>query len=215
VVFKKVVGDLIPSSGLPALLDSLRNTPFPIVTVGDTTTLNFVRGNVVPDLSIIDLGTRRGDLPNSEKEILEEFMSGADVLCLKNPQEWITVELWEAIRNFFQGYSSHPGREQESVQADGYGPMAGGHYKKFKIGRPDRMATTPKIIWIEGEEDLASLPCIHFTSTGGHVFYGLPDKGLIHIQVQQDHRTIVRDALKMMEAYDEPLNNKSDRQSTT
>lgn len=72
------------------------------------------------------------------------------------------------------------------------------------------MATTPKIIRIDGEEDLASLACVYFATQGGHVLYGLPDKGLIHIQVQEDHRTIVRDALIKMEALYEPLSNKSD-----
>ena len=73
------------------------------------------------------------------------------------------------------------------------------------------MGTTPLIIRIEGEEDLASLPCIYFANKGGHVLYGLPDMGLVHIQVDEKHRTIVRDALMNMEALYEPHNNESDR----
>lgn len=76
------------------------------------------------------------------------------------------------------------------------------------------MSATPKIIRIEGEEDLASLPCIHFATRGGHVLYGLPDRGLIHIPVSEDYREVVRNALITMEASYEHIDNQSDREPT-
>ena len=169
-------------------------------------------------------------LDPSDLERLERFLSHGEVVVIRNPQEEITTELWDAIHGFYRDFHfrvlsddvdrgavmavetrvenrknvdavhEKPGRDRELSQTE---------YNKFKIGRPGRMGTTPLIIRIEGEEDLASLPCIYFAVKGGHVLYGLPDMGLVHIQVNEKHRTIVRDALMKMEALYEPHNNES------
>jgi uncharacterized protein (UPF0218 family) len=157
----------------------MEEIPLPIVCIGDTTTINMFHAGVIPDLAIIDFGTRRGDLGDGDMKRMHEIlaMETVRVVEVENPAEWITKELWESIREFFTHY-----------------------YNKFKIGRPERKGTTPLFIRVNGEEDLASLPCVHFAEQGGHILYGLPDKGLIHIQVDTTHRTIVRDALLEMEA---------------
>ena len=236
--FKENVGELVKGNGaaFTDLLNSLRAARHPIASVGDTTTLNLVEGGVIPDLSVIDLGTRRGLLESRDRDRMERFLSHGDVVMVRNPQGEITTELWDTIREFYGNFHSRVLSDdvdcaEATAVGNGVGNRVGNgedvdtarekpegdrkpdqtEYNKFKIGRPGRMGTTPLIIRIEGEEDLASLPCIYFANKGGHVLYGLPDMGLVHIQVDEKHRTIVRDALMNMEALYEPHNNESDR----
>jgi len=196
------VGDLITDDDFSKLITSLQSTEHSVVAVGDTTTLNLVKAGLIPDLSIIDLGTRRGRLAAEDIQDMEHFTAKARILDINNPREEITTELWNAVRDFYSEFHSSP----EDPQSDEH---LESNHNKFKILRPGRMGTTPLIIRIEGEEDLASLPCVYFATDGGHVMYGLPDVGLIHIQVDETQRTIVRDALRKMEALYEPHNNQS------
>jgi len=188
IAFKEVTGELIQDPGLPALFDRLRGSELPIASIGDTTTLNMISVGLVPDLAIVDFGTRRGKLNERDIGRLQQFLGTGKVMEIENPPETIMRELWENIKEFYTVF-----------------------YNKFKIRRPGRMGTTPVIIRIIGEEDLASLPCVYFAEKGGHVLYGLPGKGLIHIQVNETQRTIVRDALMMMEALNGTQDNQSDR----
>lgn len=175
--FKQVVGELVTDEGLDDLANRLKNSSLPILCVGDTTTINLFQAGVIPDLAIVDFETRRGAIDDSDSLRLQKLFSTGVVKEVRNPQEWVTTELWDTIRDFFSKY-----------------------YNKFKIGRPERKGIIPLFIRIIGEEDLAALPCVYFAKQGGHILYGLPDEGLIHIQVDETHRTIVRDALIEMEA---------------
>ena len=184
---KEGIGTLITDSDFAGLCGLLNETNFPIAAVGDTTTLRLIGHGVTPDLSIVDLGTRRGVLNSRDMGEMESILSSGNVVEIKNPPAVLTKGLWEVIRDF---------------------------YKKFKIRRPERMGTAPLIIRVFGEEDLAALPCIYFSQAGGHVLYGLPDKGLVHVQVNETHKIIVCDALRKMEAMNGPQGNQSDREST-
>ena len=163
-VFKENIGELIRERELRNFLDMIKSSKFPIITIGDTTTLTFLTNDIVPDLSIVDLGTRRGELEGKDLDSINAFLQTGDVTKIRNPAETITEELWNAV--------SHA-------------------CTKFKIGRPERKGTIPAILRIIGEEDLASLPCIYFCPDKGHVLYGLPDKGMVHIQVEPEHKKIV------------------------
>ncbi len=53
-------------------------------------------------------------------------------------------------------------------------------------------------IEIEGEEDLATLPCISLAVDGSQVAYGLPDQGLVLVEVNDESKNRVRRILERM-----------------
>ncbi len=167
------IGELVPDSALHSICSSLHNSPTPVAAVGDITVIRLFQCGVIPDLCIVDMGTHRGGLKKEEAKEMEALFSRGRVVDIENPGGAITLELWKNIEEF---------------------------YKKFKITKLEREATVPLILRIHGEEDMASLPCIYLSPEGGHVCYGLPEKGLVHIEVNERHRLTVRDVLKRMEA---------------
>jgi hypothetical protein len=57
----------------------------------------------------------------------------------------------------------------------------------------------PIIIDVNGEEDLATLPCIKMLPEGGTVVYGQPDKGLVVVNVSKEIKEKVEEMLREME----------------
>lgn len=171
--FRENIGVLVQEGEMKEFCKRLRATRYPVATVGDITTLRILQCGITPDLCIVDMSTQRGGLKSDEKENMEKFMAGCKVVHVDNPPGKITTELWNLIEDF---------------------------YKKFKIRKREHGGTVPLLIHVHGEEDLASLPCIYLSPEGGHVCYGLPEKGLVHIQVDERHILKVRDVLKRMEA---------------
>ncbi len=53
-------------------------------------------------------------------------------------------------------------------------------------------------IEVDGEEDLATLPCISLAEKGSLVAYGLPDQGLVVVDVDDASRNRVRKILEKM-----------------
>ena len=54
------------------------------------------------------------------------------------------------------------------------------------------------LIMVEGEEDLAALPCILMAPEGAYVVYGIPDEGMCVVKVDENARKKVKEALSMM-----------------
>ena len=52
------------------------------------------------------------------------------------------------------------------------------------------------LIVVEGEEDLSSLPAILLAPEGVTIIYGLPDKGIVLIDVTEKEKELVRNALE-------------------
>lgn len=53
-------------------------------------------------------------------------------------------------------------------------------------------------IEVDGEEDLATLPCISLARNGSQVAYGLPDQGLVLVEVDDGAKDYVRKILERM-----------------
>lgn len=53
-------------------------------------------------------------------------------------------------------------------------------------------------IEVDGEEDLAALPCIFLAQKGSQVAYGLPDRGLVLVNVDDESKNDVRKILDKM-----------------
>ncbi|HHN81812.1 MAG TPA: DUF359 domain-containing protein [Methanomicrobia archaeon] len=54
-------------------------------------------------------------------------------------------------------------------------------------------------LFIDGEEDLATLPAILFAPEGSLVVYGQPDEGIVVVHITDEKRDEVRSILAMME----------------
>lgn len=54
-------------------------------------------------------------------------------------------------------------------------------------------------IVVDGEEDLASLPCIVLAENGSCVIYGMPNKGIVVVHVDEFVKKIVNDFLERMD----------------
>ncbi len=54
-------------------------------------------------------------------------------------------------------------------------------------------------IEVEGEEDLAVIPAVHFAPLGAIVIYGMPNTGVIMIKVSEKDKEEVRKIIKEME----------------
>ncbi len=60
-------------------------------------------------------------------------------------------------------------------------------------------SSEPTRIEVEGEEDLAVIPIIYYSDLNTVVVYGVPDKGMACIQVDQDGKDYVKVLMKRME----------------
>ena len=57
----------------------------------------------------------------------------------------------------------------------------------------------PIVIWVDGEEDLATLPAIVAAPLGASVVYGQPGVGMVHVSVDAETRAFARDFLTRMD----------------
>ncbi len=55
------------------------------------------------------------------------------------------------------------------------------------------------VVFVEGEEDLATLPAIVATPIGGSVVYGQPNQGMVHVPVTEETKEEARALLRRMD----------------
>lgn len=60
-------------------------------------------------------------------------------------------------------------------------------------------ADSPTVIFVEGEEDLATLPAIVAASLGTSIVYGQPDQGMVHVPVTEETKNEARELLSKFE----------------
>jgi len=58
---------------------------------------------------------------------------------------------------------------------------------------------TPVTIWVDGEEDLATLPAIVAAPLGSSVIYGQPGEGMVHVAVTAEQQ---REARRLLDGFD-------------
>ena len=68
-------------------------------------------------------------------------------------------------------------------------------WNSIKVAIEDN--TNTKII-VKGEEDLAALPVISMAKMGAKVIYGMPDKGMVVVDVNQQEKKRANSFLKQM-----------------
>ena len=158
----------------PEMAEELRNTNNPIyqksptflknadfiATIGDICTLKIFKEIREPNLSIVDMKTKRNiEIKPEQKKILEAI--DAKEIKVVNKPGTISLDLWNSI----------------------------------KIAIKDNINT--KII-VKGEEDLAALAVISMAKIGAKVIYGMPDKGMVVVDVNQQEKKRANSFLKQM-----------------
>jgi len=146
--FKNPIGVLYPS--LDEAYDFIKSK-YPdelLISVGDVTTQNLQKSDLVPHLGIIDNVIEREPVTGKPVDFaIYDYVT----LNVKNPPGTITDELEDAIKK-------------------AYNLIKGG----FRV-----------IIQVEGEEDLATIPCILMAPPGSLVLYGQPGEGLVVCEVDK------------------------------
>ena len=131
-----------------------------IITVGDICTIAICKKIREPDISIIDLKTKRNkSLNKNQMKIVNSI--DAKTIHVTNKPGTISEEMFCSIK--------------EAIESP----------EKTKI-------------LVEGEEDLATLPAIYLSKIGTKVIYGMPDKGMVVVDVDQPSKEIVKSLLEKM-----------------
>ena len=139
--------------------DFLLNSEY-IITVGDICTIRIFEEIREPNLSIIDMKTKRTiSLDSRQKSKMDKI--GQKIIKAKNQPGTISHELWDSIKN----------------------------------GLKSKLNT--KII-VEGEEDLATLAAISMADLGAKVIYGMPDRGMVVVDVNHQEKKRANSFLKRM-----------------
>ncbi len=137
----------------------LKNADF-IATIGDICTLKIFKEIREPNLSIVDMKTKRNiEIKPEQKKIMEAI--GAKEIKIVNKAGTISPDLWNSI----------------------------------KLAIKDNINT--KII-VKGEEDLAALAVISMAKIGAKVIYGMPDRGMVVVDVNQQEKKRANSFLKQM-----------------
>ena len=131
-----------------------------IATIGDICTLKIFKDVREPNLSIVDLKTKRNiPLEAEDRKIMSNI--GSRTIEVDNPPGTISLEMWKAIENNI------------------------GHDVSIKIV-------------VNGEEDLATLAVISMVKLGAKVIYGMPDRGMVIVDVNQQEKKRANSFLKHM-----------------
>ena len=139
--------------------DFLLNSEY-IVTVGDICTIKIFEEIREPNLSIIDMKTKR-TIPLDSRQKIKMDKIGQKIIKTTNQPGTISLELWDSI----------------------------------KRGLKNKLNT--KII-VEGEEDLATLAAISMADLGTKVIYGMPDRGMVVVDVEHQEKKRANSFLKRM-----------------
>ncbi|EJN58259.1 GTP-dependent dephospho-CoA kinase family protein [Halogranum rubrum] len=60
-------------------------------------------------------------------------------------------------------------------------------------------ADDPTVIFVDGEEDLATLPAIVAAPVGASIVYGQPNEGMVHVPVDEETKAEARELLSKFE----------------
>jgi uncharacterized protein (UPF0218 family) len=60
-------------------------------------------------------------------------------------------------------------------------------------------ADEPTVVFVDGEEDLATLPAIVAAPVGASIVYGQPDEGMVHVPVTEETKAEARELLSKFE----------------
>lgn len=130
-----------------------------IISIGDVTSENLVKANIIPQICIID------NL-NERKPVQNNLDHTDNIIYVNNPAGCLTEELEDKINYSLENATSE----------------------------------NPIIIIVDGEEDLAVLPCVLNAPDDTYILYGQPKEGVVLV--------CVNEAFEVAENYYKQLINK-------
>jgi uncharacterized protein (UPF0218 family) len=154
-ILKKPLGKLFEE--FEDAVEEIKSANF-LISVGDETTINLFKNDLIPNLAIIDNHIQR-------KSHSVDLNYTKNILNVHNPPGTITDELWETI-----------GLAIEKATIDANKSSKNNANK----GNHDKNTDNSKyLIVVNGEEDLAVLPAILMAPDNGIILYGQPNEGLV------------------------------------
>lgn len=172
--FGRVVGKIVN-------VDELKEIdPQKIACIGDVCTISLLEAGIKPKLCIVDYATKRLSLEEAKAKILgligydRIFWLVKDELNAKVPKGF-----WLGIR-----VKNPPSTITQNL----WDAIAHAY-----------TVENPTLIEVEGEEDLAALACIALGKIGTKVIYGIPDVGMQLLNITEELKQNVDEALKQME----------------
>lgn len=173
---QKPIGELIKGSEddlnqavavIKKNLESMSRTL--LVTVGDIVAQSFNSAKLQMDLAIVDYHVKREEKFKNLSEI--GFTKKEPDVTVENPKGTLTVNTFRTVQETF-------------LSLRGVLSLAEGRRSNL---------TTPYVIRVIGEEDLATLAVILAAPLGTSVFYGQPNEGIVQVVVTEEKKSEIRE----------------------
>jgi pantetheine-phosphate adenylyltransferase len=149
--------------------------PNRIITVGDVTTQNFRDLKIYPKISIVDfkVGRKIRKLP---------FSAG-----------------WRIRARFRQAETGTENQFENENIVKVKNPAGTVSDELSEAVRNALKNNTRSVIIVDGEEDLAVLPCLLYAPLGYEIYYGQPNVGLVRIKVTKEIKKKTRELIEKFE----------------
>ena len=188
-ILRKSIGELIrgSESDLSRAVSTVKKRigkkmPILIITVGDVVAKSFNEGELTMNIAIVDYHVKRVATFKNLAEI--RFKKKEPDIVAENPKGTLTGELLKAVKTTF--LSLRGAKRRSNPQRDRHTPS-------------ELAMTTPYIIRVIGEEDLATLAVILAAPLNTHVFYGQPNEGIVQVVVTEEKKAEIRDIVSQFD----------------
>ena len=170
-VFKKPFGEVFKGSGLkPAEEIKKRLNGEKVIIVGDVTLKNILAVGIKPSLSIIDMKTKQ-----KAEKTFDETNLGVLMGPERGLKEYLDTSNVIKVKN-------PPGTISKDL------------WEKIH----EHIEKDGSVILVDGEEDLAVLPCILEADWNCVILYGQPDVGIIFVRVTEEKKVDASTILKLI-----------------
>ncbi len=168
-VIKGDQSDIIPAAKKAIILIK-KMKPTMVIAVGDIIAISLLKIGYTPDISIIDLRSRRKDMIHESMKIFSRVNSSPSTRSAHSGSSNTNSQ-----KNFISSFINEPGTiNRKAVDA-------------IVLGLKENIQTeTERLIIIKGEEDLLTLPAILLAPLGSVVCYGQWNLGVIVVTVTEE-----------------------------
>jgi len=149
--------------------------PIMVIAVGDIVTISLVKGGFSPNISIVDLKSRRKELISRE----QNFIGNKHVVQMN----WLKEVLPQNFAHF--GKTENFAGTINTLAAN----QLRAKFREFFQTKKNQL------IVIEGEEDLLALPAILLAPLGSLVLYGQWNLGVVAVEVTEEIKKKVEEIL--------------------
>jgi uncharacterized protein (UPF0218 family) len=149
-------------------------------------------------------------IAGKETDTLERLL---EKIKLEKPEMIITVGDQTTTTALSHGVKVHVYIFDKKVKRKNFSFLKTPKNRVLNVKNPAAMLTSESIstvkraikdardtgIFVDGEEDLLTLPAILYAPIGALVIYGQPDEGVVVVKVTEERKKYIKDILKRME----------------